>query len=192
MFNLKFNSLIFSLALSILLPLTTLSAANVTTYPPREEQPSTFMEKMTKTKENVLNYFKSDPSSSTIAHTLQAAELSHLLNDKDPVTIFVPNNSALTSLPSETFKKIFQSEGRDEIRAIFKAHVVPQKITQADLKTMKVKAVSGDEIDIQVNGPDVTVNGAKVIRSEPLGDNGIIYVIDKVLIPKQSATHSSP
>ena len=121
----------------------------------------------------------------TLVAAVQAAGLVDTLKGQGPFTVFAPNDEAFAKLPAGTVDDLLKPENKDKLVAILTYHVVPGKVMAADVagKDQKVKTVQGGEID--VNGKDgVTVNGAKVIQADIVTDNGVIHVIDAVILPK--------
>lgn len=137
-----------------------------------------------KIKENAVTFFANDPSVSVLVQALKAADMYSVLQSKEPFTIFAPNNAAFGKLPPGTLKDLMKLENKEKLMAVLKNHVVSEKLDTADLKPMKLKAASGKELDITVQGADMYVNGAKVLKTETVGTNGVIYIIDAVLLPQ--------
>jgi uncharacterized surface protein with fasciclin (FAS1) repeats len=121
----------------------------------------------------------------TLVAAVQAAGLVDTLKGKGPFTIFAPTDEAFAKLPAGTVEMLLKPENKDKLVAILTYHVVPGKVMAADVagKEMMVKSVEGAEID--VNGKDgVMVDQAKVIKADIVTDNGVIHVIDAVIMPK--------
>ena len=121
----------------------------------------------------------------TLVAAVQAAGLVDTLKGQGPFTVFAPTDEAFAKLPAGTVDDLLKPENKDKLVAILTYHVVPGKVMAADVagKDQMVKTVQGGEID--VNGKDgVTVNGAKVIKADIVTDNGVIHVIDAVILPK--------
>ena len=121
----------------------------------------------------------------TLVAAVQAAGLVDTLKGKGPFTVFAPTDEAFAKLPAGTVDDLLKPGNKDKLVAILTYHVVPGKVMAADVagKEMMVKSVQGAEID--VNGKDgVTVDNAKVIKADIVTDNGVIHVIDAVIMPK--------
>ena len=121
----------------------------------------------------------------TLVAAVQAAGLVDTLKGQGPFTVFAPTDEAFAKLPAGTVDDLLKPENKDKLVAILTYHVVPGNVMAADVagKDQMVKTVQGGEID--VNGKDgVTVNGAKVIKADIVTDNGVIHVIDAVIMPK--------
>lgn len=120
---------------------------------------------------------------STLVAAVKAAGLVDTLNGTGPFTIFAPTNEAFEKLPKGTVEDLLKPENKEKLTAILTYHVVAGKVMAADVKAGKVKTVQGGELVIATEG-GVTVNGAKVIKTDIVGKNGVIHVIDTVVLPK--------
>ena len=122
----------------------------------------------------------------TLVAAVQAAGLVDTLKGAGPFTVFAPTDEAFAKLPAGTVDDLLKPENKDKLVAILTYHVVPGKVMAADVagKEMMVKSVEGSEIDVK--GKDgVTVDQAKVIKADIVTDNGVIHVIDAVIMPKK-------
>lgn len=121
----------------------------------------------------------------TLATALQAAGLVDTLKGKGPFTVFAPTDAAFAKLPAGTVDDLLKPENKQKLVAILTYHVVPGRILAAKVMTMKsAKTVNGESLTISVNGSTVMVDNAKVIKANVLCSNGVIHVIDSVLLPK--------
>ena len=121
----------------------------------------------------------------TLVAAVQAAGLVDTLKGAGPFTVFAPTDEAFAKLPAGTVDDLLKPENKDKLIAVLTYHVVPGKVMAADVagKETKAKSVQGSEITINgTNG--VTVDGAKVIQADIVADNGVIHVIDAVILPK--------
>jgi uncharacterized surface protein with fasciclin (FAS1) repeats len=121
----------------------------------------------------------------TLVAAVQAAGLVDTLKEPGPFTVFAPTDEAFAKLPAGTVDELLKPENKDKLVAILTYHVVPGKVMAADVagKEEMVKSVEGSEID--VNGTNgVMVDNAKVIKADITADNGVIHVIDTVIMPK--------
>ncbi len=120
---------------------------------------------------------------STLVAAVKAAGLVETLKSDGPFTVFAPTNDAFAALPAGTVDDLLKPENKDKLTAILTYHVVPGKVMSSDLKDdMMAKTAQGGEVKVDLdNGP--MVNDAKVINADIGADNGVIHVIDKVLIP---------
>lgn len=134
--------------------------------------------------ETVVAVAASNADFSTLVAAVKAAGLVDTLNGTGPFTIFAPTNAAFEKLPKGTVEDLLKPENKAKLTAILTYHVVAGKVLAADVKTGMVKTVQGGELDVKVVDGGVTVNGAKVLKTDILGSNGVIHVIDSVLMPK--------
>lgn len=121
----------------------------------------------------------------TLVAAVQAAGLVDTLKGAGPFTVFAPTDEAFAKLPAGTVDDLLKPENKDKLVAILTYHVVPGKVMAADVagKETKAKSVQGSEIT--VNGTNgVMVDGAKVVQADIAADNGVIHVIDAVIMPK--------
>jgi uncharacterized surface protein with fasciclin (FAS1) repeats len=122
-------------------------------------------------------------SFNTLVAAVKAAGLVETLQGPGPFTVFAPTDEAFAKLPAGTVESLLKPENKDKLVAILTYHVVPGKVMAADVKTMKAKTVNGKELDIKVADGAVTVNSAKVIKTDVAASNGVIHVVDTVLLP---------
>jgi uncharacterized surface protein with fasciclin (FAS1) repeats len=121
----------------------------------------------------------------TLVAAVQAAGLVDTLKGAGPFTVFAPTDEAFAKLPAGTVEDLLKPENKDKLVAILTYHVVPGKVMAADVtgKETKAKSVQGSEITINgTNG--VKVDGATVVQADIAADNGVIHVIDAVIMPK--------
>lgn len=123
-------------------------------------------------------------SFNTLVAAVKAAGLVETLQGKGPFTIFAPTDDAFAKLPAGTVENLLKPENKDQLIAILTYHVVAGKVMAADVKTMEVKTVNGKELTIKVTDGKVTVDSAKVIKTDVAASNGVIHVIDTVVLPK--------
>ena len=121
----------------------------------------------------------------TLAKALQAADLVETLKGAGPFTVFAPTDEAFAKLPAGTLETLLKPENKAKLQRILKAHVVAGKVMAAEvLTTSSAKAVSGDTLTIALRDGGVTVDGAKVVKTDIAATNGVIHVIDSVILPK--------
>jgi uncharacterized surface protein with fasciclin (FAS1) repeats len=124
-------------------------------------------------------------SFTTLAKALQAADLVGTLKGAGPFTVFAPTDEAFAKLPAGTLETLLKPENKEKLRRILTYHVVSGKVMAADaMKVTSAKAVSGDTIAVAAKSGTVTVDGAKVVKADILASNGVIHVIDAVILPK--------
>ena len=117
----------------------------------------------------------------TLATALKAAGLVDTLKGKGPFTVFAPTDAAFAKLPAADLEALLKDKAK--LTAVLTYHVVPGKVMAKDVKAGKVKTVQGSEITIATAG-GVMVDNAKVTATDIVADNGVIHVIDSVVIPK--------
>ena len=123
-------------------------------------------------------------SFTTLAKALQAADLEETLKGTGPFTVFAPTDDAFAKLPQATLEDLLKPANKAKLRRILSYHVVPGRVTATDvLKLDSAKAVSGDTIDITASGGSVSVEDARVIKTDIAASNGVIHVIDSVILP---------
>ncbi len=120
----------------------------------------------------------------TLVTALKAAGLVETLQGKGPFTVFAPTDDAFAKLPKGTVEDLLKPENKEKLAGILTYHVLPGKVMAADVKTMKVKTVNGQKLDVMAEDGKVTVDKAKVIMADVAASNGVIHAIDTVLMPK--------
>jgi uncharacterized surface protein with fasciclin (FAS1) repeats len=122
----------------------------------------------------------------TLATALKAAGLVDTLKGTGPFTVFAPTDAAFAKLPAGTVETLLKPENRDKLRRILTYHVVPGKVASTEVVKMKsAKAVSGDSVSISLKDGGVMIDGAKVVTADVAASNGVIHVIDTVLMPSE-------
>ena len=120
----------------------------------------------------------------TLAAALQAAGLVSTLKGPGPFTVFAPTDEAFAKLPAGTLDDLLKPENKQKLVSILTYHVVSGKVMAADVvKMQSAKAVSGDAIAVAVANGGVKVNQANVVKTDIAASNGIIHVIDAVILP---------
>jgi uncharacterized surface protein with fasciclin (FAS1) repeats len=120
----------------------------------------------------------------TLVAAVQAAGLVETLEGKGPFTVFAPTDEAFAKLPAGTLESLLKPENKEKLAAILTYHVVSGKVMSADVKTGMVKTVNGKELDVKAWSGKVSVNGGKVTAADVAASNGVIHVVDTVLLPK--------
>lgn len=121
----------------------------------------------------------------TLVAAVQAADLVDTLKGEGPFTVFAPTDEAFAALPEGTVETLLMPENKDQLIAVLTYHVVPGKVMSADIagKEMAVETVQGTTADINaMNG--VMIDGATVVTADIEADNGVIHVIDAVILPE--------
>lgn len=120
----------------------------------------------------------------TLAKALQAADLVGTLKGPGPFTVFAPTDEAFAKLPAGTLDELLKPENKEKLRAVLTYHVVAGKVTSAKVAALSsAKTVNGQEVKIMATGGNVMVNNAHVVKADITASNGVIHVIDTVLLP---------
>lgn len=119
----------------------------------------------------------------TLVAAVQAAELVDTLKGEGPFTVFAPTDEAFAALPEGTVETLLKPENKDQLVAILTYHVVPGKVMSGDLSDdMTAATVQGGEITVDLDN-GVMINDANVVQADIETSNGVIHVIDKVILP---------
>ena len=120
----------------------------------------------------------------TLAKALEAADLVTTLKGAGPFTVFAPTDEAFAKLPAGTLESLLKPENKAKLRRILTYHVVSGKVMASDVvKLRSAKAVSGDTVKIATDNGGVTVDQANVVKTDIGASNGVIHVIDAVILP---------
>lgn len=120
---------------------------------------------------------------STLVAAVKAAGLVDTLKGEGPFTVFAPTNEAFAKLPEGTVADLLKPENKEKLVAVLTYHVVAGKVMAADVKAGEVATVQGSKATLATEG-GVTIDGAKVVTADVAADNGVIHVIDTVILPK--------
>src|SRR3712207_4355309 len=121
----------------------------------------------------------------TLAAALQAAGLVDTLKGNGPFTVFAPTDEAFAKLPAGTVENLLKPENREKLKAVLTYHVVPGKVTAAQVtKLNAAKTVQGSEVKIASKGGKVMIDNATVVKADVAASNGVIHVIDTVIMPR--------
>jgi uncharacterized surface protein with fasciclin (FAS1) repeats len=132
---------------------------------------------------NVLQIAINSKNHTTLVAAVQAAKLENVLVNVGPLMVFAPTNDAFAALPEGTVENLLKSENKDALANILKYHVTPGNYSKAFLKKFKkLGQANNGYVQVEVKGDDVYIGGAKIIASIKAG-NGIVHVIDKVMLP---------
>ena len=124
-------------------------------------------------------------SFTTLVAAVQAAGLVETLKGAGPFTVFAPSDDAFAALPAGTVDELVKPENKEKLTAILLLHVLPGAIKSTDIAGSQVEAVTAGGKTVHVDGTDgVTVDGAKVVTADIICSNGVIHVIDAVILPK--------
>jgi uncharacterized surface protein with fasciclin (FAS1) repeats len=133
---------------------------------------------------NIVDTALAAGSFTTLAKALTAADLVTTLKGSGPFTVFAPTDEAFAKLPAGTLDDLLKPENKDKLRRILTYHVVAGEVRAADVvKLQSAKAVSGDTMTVKVSDGKVHVDDANVTRTDIQASNGVIHVIDTVILP---------
>ncbi len=133
--------------------------------------------------EDIVAVASGNSDFSTLVAALTAAELVEALQGAGPFTVFAQNNAAFAKLPAGTVDDLLKPENKAKLTAILKNHVVSGKVMAADVKAGPVPTLGGGDVVIAVEGGGVKYGDAMVIGTDVLASNGVIHVIDTVVVP---------
>lgn len=133
-------------------------------------------------EQNIVDIASSADSFTTLTAALEAAGLVTVLEGEGPFTVFAPTDEAFAALPEGTLENLLKPENKDKLVKILTYHVVSGAVMSGDLKAGNVTTVEGSDVKIKL-GDMVKVNDAKVVKADIKASNGVIHVIDKVIIP---------
>jgi len=121
---------------------------------------------------------------STLVAAVKAGDLVETLQGDGPFTVFAPTNEAFSQLPAGTLENLLKPENKDQLVSILTYHVVPGKVMSTDLSDgLTAATANGAEVAFKVGDSGVSVNGANVVKADIQAENGVVHVIDKVILP---------
>lgn len=135
----------------------------------------------------IVDVAASSPSFKTLVTAVKAAGLTEVLSSEGPYTVFAPTDAAFAALPKGTLQKLLKPENKEALKKVLTYHVVPGKVESSSIKPGQVETVEGSPVTVNVKGSSVTVNNAKVTTPDIPASNGVIHVIDKVILPPDLA-----
>ncbi|MFM9837176.1 MAG: fasciclin domain-containing protein [Cyclobacteriaceae bacterium] len=134
--------------------------------------------------QNIVEIAVGNENFTTLVAAVTAAGLVETLSGKGPFTVFAPTNAAFAKLPAGTVEELVKPENKAKLAAILTYHVVAAKVMSTDLtEGQKAATVNGQEITVSLVG-GASINGAKVVTADLEASNGVIHVIDTVILPK--------
>ncbi len=135
--------------------------------------------------DDIVDIAVSKDEFSTLVAAVQAAGLVDTLKSDGPFTVFAPTNEAFAALPEGTVESLLKPENKDQLVSILTYHVVPGAVTSDQLagQRLSVATVQGDTVHIDATGGGVKVDGANVTTADIIATNGVIHVIDAVILP---------
>lgn len=137
------------------------------------------------TPKTVVDIAVGSPDHTTLVAAVSAAELVETLNGTGPFTIFAPTNAAFGALPEGTVESLLLPENKDQLTGILTYHVVAGNVMASDLSDGQVvPTLNGQELTVSISSGKVMINGATVTAADLAGSNGVIHVVDSVLLPQ--------
>lgn len=134
---------------------------------------------------NIVQTAAGAGSFKTLVAAVQAAGLVEALQGEGPFTVFAPTDEAFAKLPKGTVEELLKPENKTKLVAILTYHVVPGKVTSTDVvKVKSAKTAQGQDLAVQVKNGKVLIDNATVAKADVMASNGVIHVIDTVLLPK--------
>jgi uncharacterized surface protein with fasciclin (FAS1) repeats len=145
---------------------------------------STFAGSAKAANADIVDIAASAGSFNTLVAAVKAAGLVDTLKGEGPFTVFAPTDEAFAKLPAGTVEELLKPENRGKLTAILTYHVVPGRVTASQVVNLtEAKTVQGQSVKIAVRDGNVMVDGAKVVKTDIMGSNGVIHVIDSVILP---------
>ena len=133
--------------------------------------------------DTIVDVAAGNPDFSTLVAAVEAADLAETLSAEGPYTVFAPTDEAFEALPAGLLDALLLPENKEVLTQILTYHVVEGEVMSADIEPGDVPTVEGEDLTIEVTGGAVTVNGATVEAADVEASNGVIHVIDEVLVP---------
>jgi uncharacterized surface protein with fasciclin (FAS1) repeats len=142
-------------------------------------------DQMAADKPSIVGVASGDDRFSTLVTAVQEADLASTLDSGGPFTVFAPTNAAFAKLPEDQLNALLQPENRDQLRSILTYHVVPGQVMAADIagKQLEADTVNGQKLPIDATGGSVQAGNATVIKTDITASNGVIHVVDSVIVP---------
>ncbi|EWS97570.1 fasciclin [Pseudoalteromonas sp. SCSIO_11900] len=137
-------------------------------------------------KKDIVDVAAANGSFSTLVAAVKAVGLVDTLKGDGPFTVFAPTDEAFAKLPAGTVENLLKSQNKDKLTAILTYHVVSGKVMAADVvKLDSATTVQGQSVNVTTNDSSVMINSANVVMADVKASNGVIHVIDTVLLPKE-------
>ena len=133
--------------------------------------------------ETIVDIAAADDSFEILVAAIEAAGLTEALSGEGPFTVFAPTDEAFEALPEGVLDSLLLPENQEVLSQILTYHVVPAEVLSSEIAPGAVETVEGGEVDIAVDGDTVSVNDATVVMPDVMASNGVIHVIDSVLVP---------
>jgi uncharacterized surface protein with fasciclin (FAS1) repeats len=131
----------------------------------------------------IVDVAAANGSFGTLIAALTAAELDQVLQGEGPFTVFAPTDEAFAALPEGTVEELLLPENRDLLVQILSYHVVPGEFTSSELTSGEVQTAANEPVTVEVGADGVTVNEVAVVQPDVTASNGVIHVVDQVILP---------
>ena len=159
------------------------SPATAEATPPADDSPAS--------SETITEIVAGNPEFSTLLAAVEAAGLAETLSGDGPFTVFAPTDAAFAELPAETLEALLQPANQDQLAAILTYHVVPAEVMAADVEAGEVPTVNSAPFTVALDGGGVEItdgqgNQANVVETDIDASNGVVHVIDSVLLPAEA------
>ncbi len=133
---------------------------------------------------NIVELAVGNENLSTLVAAVKAGGLVETLQSAGPFTVFAPTNEAFAALPEGTLEMLLKPENKDKLVAVLTYHVVGAKVMSTDLSNgQKAATVQGEEVTVSIYGGKVSISGAEVVAADVAASNGVVHVINKVILP---------
>ena len=141
--------------------------------------------RMANSQPSIVDVASGDDRFSTLVTAVKEADLAGTLDSGGPFTVFAPTNAAFDKLPQDQLNALLQPENRDQLRSILTYHVVPGRVMASDIagKQLEADTVNGQKLPIDATGSAVRAGNATVVRTDITASNGVIHVVDSVILP---------
>ena len=131
----------------------------------------------------IIDVVSANSTLKTLEKALKAANLVEMLSSKSQFTVFAPSDAAFTSLPKESLENLLKPEKKANLYKILTNHVIRSAIDSKNLKSVQMKTVEGGTVTIKIHRVSITVDEATITKPDLKASNGVIHVINKVLLP---------
>lgn len=133
---------------------------------------------------NLVELVENNPDLSTFVQLMNAAEFAANLEGTGPYTLFAPSNEAFAELPQGTVQDLLKKENKTKLTNLLKNHIVSGKLLTSSMNTSNVNSMGGKPLHITVRGSQVSINDAIILQPDLVGSNGVVQIIDKVILNK--------
>ncbi|MBE9211952.1 fasciclin domain-containing protein [Plectonema cf. radiosum LEGE 06105] len=135
--------------------------------------------------DDIADIVEDNPSLKTLANLIDEADLEDTLDDDGPYTLFAPSDQAFAAIPEATRQRLLQPENRDALRQVLTYHVVPGNLRANQIQSGEVQTLANNPVNVQVDqaSKQVRVNEATVTQPDIQASNGVIHIIDQVILP---------